>query len=109
MNALANNWKNLKEAEKRVFNRLVGRPPIHEIHFVPHGGTLLEIYIFYPTDKDAIENEGTVLTEHVKNIFNEALSSVERGEVVGEDVRYEFDSHDNVLKNYQGNYFLRLR
>lgn len=109
MNEANNNWKSLKEVEARVLLRLVRRDLVHKIHFIPINEKLLEVYVFYPTDKDIGEHAISGLTEKIKSIFSDELERAKRGEAYGEKVRYEFDSHENVLNKYEGNYFFRLR
>ncbi|MCR9145486.1 MAG: hypothetical protein NXI24_24820 [bacterium] len=66
-------------------------------------------FIFYDHDHQIQEAEKSGLAERIKDEVLYALEEVGRGERGTLQVEFEFDSHDNVERNYEGDYFLRLR
>jgi hypothetical protein len=67
-----------------------------------------EIYVFFPTDKDLERHKESgqlqMIETHYRQFLADAQYPSERF-----PIRFYFDSHENVLKNYEGNYFYRLR
>jgi hypothetical protein len=65
-----------------------------------------EIYVFLATDSDLQRFEGKLhsIEERYREFLSNALYPFDRWPVT-----FHFDSHENVVKNYQGNYFYRLR
>ena len=102
-------WEHLDTVRERVIQRLSGTAPIHEIHFAPITMQEIEVYVFYEQNNDLRQCDEKGITGAIKRVFQEELDRVGRGSEAGVKVRFEFDSHENVTKNFQGNYFLRLR
>lgn len=102
-------WAHLNMVEKRVMERLLDGNIVHGVHFVPINEQRLEIYVFFNRDEDIAKCEESGVTQTIKDYFNEELNRVNRGSAAGVKVRFEFDSHENVVQNFRGNYFLRLR
>lgn len=67
-----------------------------------------EIYIFFPTDEDLEQHRETgrlqVIEAHFRQLLAESQYPQEQSLV-----HFYFDSHENVVKNYEGSYFYRLR
>jgi hypothetical protein len=82
---------------------------IFTIHFVPMYDFSLEVYVFYEKDADISENQKNGVSENVKQIFIKTISSMGYMEKFGDKISFEFDSNENVINNYNGSYFLRLR
>lgn len=82
---------------------------IFAIHFVPMFDFSLEVYIFYENDNDILKNQTNGITDSVKKTFLKAISDMGYMQHFGDSITFIFDSHENVVKNYEGNYFLRLR
>lgn len=84
--------------------------------------SLYEIFTFYSPKTDAFyphvflrwhhqiaEAEQSGLTDRIKDAVYEELERVGRGSRDSIKVNFEFDSHENVERNYEGDYFLRLK
>lgn len=102
-------WEHLDTIRERACQRILGVAPLHEIHFVPISDKEIEVYVFYESDADVRRCDKEGLTGKVEKIFREELSQVGRGAESGVRIRFEFDSHENVMNNFEGSYFLRLR
>lgn len=80
----------------------------HCLEFIPHAD-FLEVFVFYETDADVTCGE----TDGVSNTIKEKTLSDLRGlkypQAETTDIRFIFDSHENVIKNFKGSYFFRLR
>jgi len=103
-------WALIKEAKKLLMiwaeNNNIN---IYDIHFVPMGDFRLEVYIFYEKNDDIKKNQLSGQTEQVKAIFLEKLSKLDYKKHFDKGVSFIFDSNENVVENYEGSYFLRLR
>lgn len=66
-------------------------------------------YIFYRWEREVAEAEKSGLSSRIEDAVYEELEKVGRGKRGEIKVNFEFDSHENVEKNYEGNYYLRLR
>jgi hypothetical protein len=82
---------------------------IFTVHFVPIGFSPLEVYIFYENDIDIVQNEKNGVTDNVKRVFLETISDMNYMKIFDDNITFTFDSNENVIKNYQGSYFFRLR
>lgn len=82
---------------------------IYDIHFVPMSDFRLEVYIFYEKNDDINKNQLSGQTEQVKVAFLEELSKLDYKKHFSKEVSFIFDSNENVVENYEGSYFFRLR
>ncbi len=102
-------WKHLDEVRARVLARLPADVAVDKVLYVPITVTEIEVYIFYPTDQDVKENERSGTSQAVRSLFEQELDKVLRGPKSGTELRFVFDSSENVRKNYDGVYYNRLR
>lgn len=65
--------------------------------------------VFYLTDQMIAEGSQSGLSSEVEEAIYNELTAVGRGERDTLNVIFEFDSDENVEKNYGGDYFDRLR
>jgi hypothetical protein len=66
------------------------------------------IYIFFPTDEDLERHRSIGKLANMETLYRQYLSDAEYPSERF-PVLFDFDSHENVVKNYQGSYFYRLR
>ena len=72
----------------------------------------LAIVVFYETDDERQRRAQDETGTWFRAEFEEQLRASENAlpfERMPDEITYEFDSHENVLRNYEGSYFLRLR
>lgn len=109
--AMSEGFRNLDQVEKRVFARFRGQCPLPLCYFamLPQRNNEFEAYVFFETNLDvaAAHKQGT--TEAVERAVYEELERAGRGTRPDITVRFEFDSHENVVANYRGSYYLRMR
>ncbi len=65
--------------------------------------------IFFRTEADIAENEADGTSQAMREFIYEKLEEFGRGKRQELDVQFDFDSFENVQKNFEGSYFLRMR
>lgn len=66
-------------------------------------------WLFYDTDASATAREADGTTAELRREFLAALRSLGYPERWAGDIGFEIDSHENVVRSYDGSYFYRLR
>lgn len=103
-------WNIIKKAKKLLMDWSNNdKVNIYDIHFVPMLDFRLEVYVFYESNEDVIQNQLSGDTDRVKELFLDALSTLDYKKHFPNRITFIFDSNENVVKNYEGNYFFRLR
>lgn len=93
---------------KDFFKKLCGNKA-HNSHVIAEDDRKFRAYIFYKKNEDVRDaKESGMQIQLVKFVYDE-LERQGRGDKDSLDVTFEFDSHENVLSNFEGDYFLRLR
>ncbi|CAM4419521.1 MAG: hypothetical protein LEGION0403_FIIPPAGN_02142 [Legionella sp.] len=96
-----------------ICERIVNKYKLKNIHkvfaFYSQRGDSFGFYIFYNFDYQIKEARDSGLEEVLKRDVLQELEIEGRGKMDKLKVDFEFDSHENVEKNYEGDYFLRLR
>ena len=82
---------------------------LYAVHFVPMPDFSLEVYVFYEKDIDITQNHQNGVSENIKQIFLKTLNDLNYMKYFNNNITFTFDSNENVINNYQGSYFLRLR
>ena len=72
-------------------------------------GTSLSVLVFYLTDAELKAHTESGKVEKTKQQFMRILGNLGWIEEFGDEVRFEFDSDENVKRHYEGNYGHRLR
>lgn len=67
------------------------------------------VFIFFPKEADLRVHANSGMTALLENEFKAILSKLKYPFDKFPDVCFEFDSDENVQKNYEGNYFWRFR
>lgn len=82
---------------------------VHEVYIFYDSDTdVFYPIIFYQWEKQIKEAEESGLSSRIKDAVYEELERVGRGNKDNIKVVFEFDSHENVEKNFDGNYYERL-
>lgn len=66
-------------------------------------------YVFFRWERQIKEAENSGLTSKIKNAVVDEMERVGRGNKDTIKIEFEFDSHENVEANFEGDYYLRLR
>lgn len=106
--AIRKSDRGLSEVRERILSRFNNKG-VHEIFlfYSPKTDTF-GTYVFYSTERQIEEAAKTGLSDEVKNTVLEELEKVGRGCRGTIKVEFEFDSHENVERNYEGDYYKRL-
>ena len=75
------------------------------------GDNSLVVLIFYESDSDVAIYDGDGTTEAIRLKFQDELAASKSQFSFSQlpNMSFVFDSHENVVKNFEGNYFLRLK
>ena len=85
---------------------------VHSVEYVAtfeDWDSRLGVFIFFPKDSDLRAHAKSGATTILEKEFKAILLKLEYPFDKFPDVYFEFDSDENVQKNYEGNYFFRLR
>lgn len=107
--AMKNDDRGLSDVRQRILERFrdVG---VHECFVLYSRPTDTFIaYVFYLSERDISEGAQSGRWAEIREAVYDELAAVGRGNRDKLNVTVEFDSHENVEKNYEGDYFNRLR
>ena len=101
--------RGLSEVRVRILERFKAFG-VHEfLVFYSSAKELFVAHIFYCVEIQIKESESSGLSKRIKQEIVEELAKVGRGSPENINIVFDFDSHENVEKNYEGDYYLRLR
>ena len=81
---------------------------VHLFHYVASFGKGLGIYVFYKTNKELNTYIENGVVERTKQNFIRIFEELGYFKEFNDNIRFVFDSHENVKKNFKGNYYYRL-
>lgn len=91
-----------------VLRSFAGQVPLHDIYLFPGPTTDYHAFIFYESKSDVETYHDGDVEQAIKDAISEAFASTcEKG--IRPTVAFEFDSHENVMKRCNGNYWKYLR
>lgn len=82
---------------------------VFAVHFVPMFDLSLEVYVFYDNNLEIEQYLNNGISNEVQQIFIKELNHLRYFKDFKDKIEFIFDSNENVVKNYQGSYFFRLR
>ena len=101
-----------KKIVKKVIDELAKQDnrfcKMSKILFVSQWGDSLDVYFFFTTTEELNRNIDNGDVEILKSVFNKKLYETGYFSLFNSEIRYVFDSYENVKNNYKGNYYLRL-
>jgi hypothetical protein len=86
--------------------------PLHRVEFVVpfiSDDFSLSAWFFYETEDQLRGSEQAGWSAVITSTFTRALQSAGYAEEWLREVNYMFDSHEHVVRDYEGSYFYRLR
>jgi hypothetical protein len=100
--------RNLDKVCRIVEGHFKTRCAIHRICILPQRDVNFRAYIFFKNDIDidACTTDGTTLA--ISEFVREQLERAGRGKKNDITVAFEFDSDENVTRNFGGDYYARL-
>ena len=106
--ALRRRARGLSEVRARLLARFKERG-LAEAFVMDRAEHKFHVFVFYESnDQIRAAVRSGLSAEITKTVYKE-LEAVGRGDRDQNEVAFEFDSHENVEKNYEGDYYLRLR
>lgn len=107
--AMSENNRGLDKVHDRITKRFKNTC-LHEffMFYSPKIGTF-GAFVFFRSNEQIAAAEKSGLSSQIKQAVIEELENVGRGDKDTLKVDFEFDSHENVEANYEGDYYLRLR
>lgn len=81
----------------------------HSIYILAHKNSRFAVFIFFNTEKQVNEIKLNDSFKTIEDFVYTELEKQGRGKREEINVNFEYDSHENVVKNYEGDYYLRLR
>ena len=100
--------RGLSDVRERILDRFQRSGELHEFFILDCSDSSFRAYVFYPQEKDIRQAESSGLEARIRDaVFNE-LENVGRGNRQSVEVEFELDSHENVERKFEGNYFNRL-
>lgn len=106
---MADRYRNLDAVETAVKQRFKVRCPLHNVYLLAQEDVDFRAYVFFETDADVSACKADGTTKALEDAFYDELARYGRGERSKIVVAFEWDSHENVEKNYDGDYLSRLR
>jgi hypothetical protein len=82
---------------------------LHEMLLFYSADDMLVSYLFFATSVQMISSEQSGLTAQIKEAIIDELVIAGRGHRSRLKVIFEVDTHENVQKKYNGNYYKMLR
>ena len=101
--------RGLSQVRDKILECFQNSGELHEFFILDSSEKSFRAYVFYRWERQIKKAEESGLAIKIKNaIFNE-LQNFGRGSRETIQLEIEFDSHENVEKNYDGDYYCRLR
>lgn len=100
---------NLDQVRGSVKKAFMDLCPMHDFYILPQRDVNFRAYVFFENETDITkcERDGTV--QQIEEFVYRELERVGRGGGGEVSVAFEVDSHERVVSEFEGNYFLRLR
>lgn len=81
----------------------------HRVYVLPQRDVEFRAYVFFKSDAELQDPEAKVWRARIENAVREELERNGRGERDKVSVGFEYDSDENVDRNFDGDYLYRLR
>jgi len=101
--------RGLSNVRERIKYRFCDREVLHEFFILDCSEYSFRAYVFYRWDRQIAEAEESGLESKIVDCVFEELEKAGRGARNKVKVEFEFDSHENIERNYEGDYFMRLK
>lgn len=107
--AIKERSRGLSEVRQKILDHFRSSGELHEFFILDCAERSFRAYVFYPREKDVEMARKSGLESRVKDSVFKELANVGRGGRDTIEVKFEWDSHENVERHFEGNYFNRLR
>ena len=100
--------RGLKKVAQKILDRFQSRGEIRGFFLFYCSENSFLATVIYNFDQQIKESEESGLDARIRKAVFEEMENVGRGDRSSIEIEFEFDSHENVKKNY-GNYYNRFR
>ena len=101
--------RNLDAVNKSVMLHFKDKCPLHYFILIPQRNNEFWAGVFYISDDDISICEKNGVSDQIQRFVYAELEQQGRGKREEIEIAFEFDSDENVNRNFEGDYFLRLR
>lgn len=105
---MAERMRNLGKVEYNLRLRFEKRSQIDIIEIFPGDSPNFRVFVFFDSDQHLEDNKRSGICQEIIDATYEELEHAERGTRDQIEVVFEFDSTENVKKNYKGGYQARM-
>ncbi|MEO8410936.1 MAG: hypothetical protein ABI478_10225 [Propionivibrio sp.] len=105
--ALKSRSRGLSEVRDRVISRF--REALHEFFILDCSEMSFRAYVFYHWKRQVDEAKVSGLASQIREAVFEELENAGRGNRSTVQIEFEFDSHESVEREFNGDYYSRLR
>lgn len=106
--AMRKNDQGLADVRAQILSEFAARGVRELFVLFSPASNCFGVYVFFHLSTQIEEAERSGLAEQIKAAVLDALERVGRGHRSSLNVSFEFDSHENVERDYGGNYYERL-
>ena len=99
--------RGLDDVDQRFREQFGSSCNLDHFEILPQIDVDFRAYIFLASDADLATCEADGTASRMQDFVREAISLIHRSS--SKSVAFEMDSFENVRRNFNGNYFLRLR
>jgi hypothetical protein len=92
-----------------LHQRLQDHIPLWHIGFMSQGSDKFEAYFFFETNDELEASKTNGKREEIERVTWEEIERAGRGKPPETKVTFVYDSDENVIENYEGDYQNRLR
>ena len=101
--------RNIDKVTENVVQHFKKICPLHYFCIMDQIDVDFRAYVFFKEEKDIPACKSSGIVKDIIDFVYTELELAGRGKREDITVDFEFDSDENVVSNYQGDYFLRLR
>jgi hypothetical protein len=102
-------YRGLEQISEHLKTCFRDRCPIHNVYVFCEAVARFRVYVFFKEDIDVTICRNSGVTKEIEEVIYKDLELAGRGSRAEVKVEFEFDSNENVTRNFGGDYFLRLR
>ena len=106
---MENQFRHLDDVSESVRREFKGKCPLYNVYILPQRDVTFRSYVFFNTSRDIEYCKSNGIVQQIIDFTYSELERVGRGSRDQIVVAFEFDSDENVIANFEGDYFLRLR
>lgn len=95
--------------KKFVFQSLNNRAPLHDVYVFPGPNTGYQVYVFYKHESDIATCRDDGNEQLIKDAILEQCAAISNDLDHAPTVAFTFDSHEQVKKQFNGDYYKYFR